>query len=254
MKTIAALLCALPPASPAPDPVHLAVDPKNLPITTGQCNARNLSVRLSNTSGQPVYADAHLSAPPALHLQRTLVSTWLSPGYTRAVPVRVSAATGTPAGTRLVRVSSGGQRVDVPVTVTAPATSAPLTSRAARVTASSFRAVTPICGAADGDPVSLWADSTNRRWPDWHQLDWDVGITASRVDVVTLPAAQGGLRDWDVQVWADGAWQTVAAVRGNTAARVNSTFTPRVTKAVRILTLAGNGLGDQSRIVEVAVS
>lgn len=254
MRTTAALLCALLPALPAPDPVHLTVEPASITLTTGQCNAQNISVRLANTSGRPVYADARLSAPGPLHLQRTLVSTWLPPDYTRAVPVRVSAATGTPAGTRPIRVTGGGRHLDVPVTVGAPPATAPLIRRAARVTASSFRAVSPVCGAADGDPATLWADATNRHWPDWHQLDWDTGITARRVDVVTLPAVQGGLRDFDVQVWVESTWQTVATVRGNTDTTVSSTFAPRTTKAVRILTLAGNGLGDQSRIVEVAVS
>lgn len=253
MKTTAALLCALLQASPAPEPVHLTVDPGTLAVTTGQCNARDLSVRLGNTTTEPVYADAWLSAPKALHLQRTLVSTWLPPGHRSGVPVRVSAATGTPAGQHLIRVTSGAQRVDVPVTVTAPPATAPLTRRAARVTASSFRAVAPVCGAADGDPVTFWADGTNRKWPDWHQLDWDTAVTARRVDVVTFPAGDGGLRDWDVQVWS-GQWQTVATVRGNTATTVTSTFAARSTKALRILALAGNGLGDQSRLVEVVVS
>ncbi|WP_433789849.1 discoidin domain-containing protein [Actinoplanes sp. CA-252034] len=251
MKALAALLCALLPALPAPDPVHLTVNPRSLPLTTGPCNARDLSVRLANTSTEPVYADAELAAPKALHLQRTLVSTWLPAGYTRAVPVRVSAATGTPPGAHQVRVSSGDQHVDVPVTVTAPPPEAGLTARAAEVTAASFRAANPICAAADGDPTTFWSDGTNRVWPDWFQLDWPTPVTVSRADVAT--PAEGGLRDWDVQVWA-GGWQTVATVRGNTATARAGTFAPRSVTALRILTRAGNGVNDLSRIAELTVS
>jgi hypothetical protein len=251
MNTVAALLCVLLPASPAPDPVDLTVNPRSLPVTTGPCNARNLSVRLANTSDQPVYADAALTASDALHLQRTLVSTWLPAGYTRAVPVRVGAATGTPPGDYMIRVSSGDQHTEVPVTVTAPAPTAGLTPRATEVTAASFRAANPICAAADGDPATFWSDGTNRYWPDWYQLDWRTPVTVSRVEVAT--PAEGGLRDWDVQVWA-GGWQTVASVRGNTATARSSAFPARPTTAVRILTLAANGVNDLSRIAELTVS
>ncbi|GIF44517.1 discoidin domain-containing protein [Actinoplanes xinjiangensis] len=251
MNTTAALLCALLPALPAPDPVHLTVNPHSLPLTTGPCNARNLSVRLANISGRPVYADAELTAPKALHLQRTLVSTWLPAGYTRAVPVRVGAATGTPPGAYVIRVDSGSRHVDVPVTVAAPPPAAGLTTHATGVTAASFRAANPICDAADGDPATFWSDGTNRYWPDWYQLDWHTPVTASRVDVTT--PAEGGLRDWDVQVWA-GDWQTVASVRGNSATTRTSEFPARPTTAVRILTLAANGVNDLSRIAELTVS
>ncbi|MEU8660951.1 discoidin domain-containing protein [Actinoplanes philippinensis] len=251
MRITAALICALLPALPAPDPVHLTVSPQSLPVTTGPCNARHLSVRLANTSTTPVYADAELTAPDALHLQRTLVSTWLPAGWTSAVPVRVSAATGTPPGDYRIRVSSGDQHTDVPVTVTAPPPTAGLTTRAAEVTAASFRATNPICAAADGDPATFWTDGTNRVWPDWFQLDWHTPVTVSRADVRT--PAEAGLRDWDVQVWT-GAWQTVASVRGNTATTRTSTFPPRSVTALRILTLAGNGVGDMSRLAELTVS
>jgi hypothetical protein len=251
MRTIAALLCAL---LTAPGPVHLAVDPQPLPLVTGQCNARSLSVRMANTSGQPVYADAELSAPGALHLQRGLVSTWLPPGHTSTTPVRVSAATGTPPGAYLVTVTSGDQRAEVPVTVTAPPPDAPLERRASRVTATSFRAMNPVCAGADGDLATYWADATNRSWPDRYQLDWGTEIVPGRIEVHTVPADRGGLRDWDVQVWAGDAWQTVGRVRGNTATSRTSTFTPRPTRAIRIVTLAGNGVNDQSRITEVTLS
>jgi hypothetical protein len=252
MKAVAALLCALLP--PPPAPVHLTVDPQTLPLTTGQCNARNLSVRLTNTTDQPVYADAELSAPGALHLQRALVSTWLPPGHTTSTPVRVSAATGTPPGAYRVTVTSGDQHVEVPVTVTAPPPGAALARRAARVTATSFRAMNPVCAGADGDLATYWGDATNRSWPDRYQLDWDTGIVPGRVEVHTVPAERGGLRDWDVQIWSGDAWQTVGRVRGNTATSRTSTFTPQPTRAVRIVTLAGNGVNDQSRITEVTLS
>ncbi|GIF16083.1 hypothetical protein [Actinoplanes teichomyceticus] len=229
----------------------LAADPATLAITSGPCNGRAVTVRMTNDGPAPVYADAVLAASPGLHLPRRLISTWLPPGYTRSVPVMVSAAVGTRAGVYHVRVSGGGRRIDVPVTVTAPAPDAALVRLAARVTASSARASGGVCAAIDGDPGTMWNDATGRRWPDRWQLAWDRPHRVGLVRVVTT--ARGGLRDWDVQVAVPAGWETVAAVRGNTAVEVTSTFAARRATAVRIVTLAGNGAGDQSRLAEVVI-
>ncbi|MEU4425892.1 discoidin domain-containing protein [Actinoplanes sp. NPDC024001] len=246
--------------------VRVSVEPGAVAITTGQCNGVELDVRLTNAGAEPVYADARLAAADVLHMPRRAISTWLPPGYTRTVPVAVSAPTGTAPGVYLVRVTGAGQRVEVPVTVSPPSPSPDLTRSVSRVNASSYRAGLLPCGALDGDADPArwwkgtgWADSTGKEWPDWLQLRWAAPQTVSRVTVTTVdsaefPVAQFGLRDWDVQVAGPGGWQTVAAVRGNTAVTVTSDFAPRVTTEVRILTHAANGTNDWSRITEVAVS
>ncbi|SDS61350.1 hypothetical protein [Actinoplanes derwentensis] len=248
-----ALLCALL-CTPVPaEAVRLTVDPSSLMVITGRCNARDLAVRMTNTSEIPVYADAILSASPALHLQRQRITTWLPPGQTRTVPVRVSAPSSSSDIAGEVIVTSGTQRVTVAVTVTGPSSGADLTSRATRVTASSFRAAGPVCAGADGDPATWWIDGTNRVWPDHYEVAWATPFHPCRVVVGTLPATQGGLRDWDVQIWSDETWLTVDTVRENTATTRTSTLPPIPTTAVRIRTLAANGADDQSRITDLLV-
>ena len=257
----AAPAAAAPPATG----VQLTVDPQTLPIATGQCNGGRLLVRLTNRGPAPVYADAVLTASEALHLPRRLISTWLPAGYTRTVAVPVVAATGTAAGAYAVSVTSGEQRVDVPVAVSPPLPSPNLARSAARVSASSSRAGFLVCGAVDGDADPAhwgygtgWADGTGRQWPDWYQLTWATPQRLSRVDIATVnsaefPTARYGLRDWDVQLATAGGWRTVAEVRGNTAATVSSTFPAQHTDALRIVTYGANSANDQSRIVELTV-
>ena len=268
LAIVAVAMCGSAPAVAAEPPaaaVLLTVDPQALPVTTGQCNGGQLLVRLTTRGPAPVYADAVVTASEALHLRRRLISTWLPAGYTRTVGVPVVAATGTPAGAYAVSVTSGEQRIDVPVAVSPPGPSANLARSAARVSASSSRAGFLVCGAVDGDADPAhwgygtgWADGTGRQWPDWYQLSWDTPQRLSRVDIATVnsaefPTARYGLRDWDVQLATAGGWRTVAEVRGNTAATVGSTFPAQQTDALRIVTYAANSANDQSRIVELTV-
>ncbi|GAA3933240.1 hypothetical protein [Actinoplanes auranticolor] len=263
----ATALCGPAPATAGPSRsgVRLSVDRATLPIT-GQCNGGELRVRLTNRGPAPVYADAVLTAPAALHLPRRLISTWLPAGYTRTVPVAVSAPAGTPTGTYTVSVTSGEHRVAVPVVVSPARPSADLARSAVRVSASSSRTGFPVCGAVDGDADPAhwghgtgWADGTGRQWPDWYELTWSGPRQPARVTLTTVgsaqfPTARYGLRDWDVQLATAAGWRTVAAVRGNTAVTVTSTFPRQRTGALRIVTHAANGLNDQSRIVELSVS
>jgi alpha-L-rhamnosidase len=84
---------------------------------------------------------------------------------------------------------------------------------------------------------------------------WPAPVTLSRIDVLTLdapgqPASVNGLRDYDVQVLVDGAWTSVASVRGNTAGTIESTFPPVRTSALRLLITDSNDHG-YSRVVEL---
>lgn len=123
-------------------------------------------------------------------------------------------------------------------------------------------AVYPPCTVVDGNRDSAdwrsgngWNDGTAREWPDTLEVRFGGVREIDRVDLYTLdsaayPAAQWGLRDWDVEAMVDGTWQTVAQVRGNTAGMVRSTFDPVPATALRIVALGSNS-GDYSRIVEL---
>jgi len=252
-------------AAPGPAEVDLTVGPAVLPITTGQCNGGQLLVQLTNAGPDPVYADVELTGSDVLWLPRRHISTWLPAGYSRTVPVTVTAPDGTAPGSYAVLVAGGTRRATVPVTVGERAPSPDLARSAKLVSASSSRVGFPVCGAVDGaadpahfGPGAAWADATGRKWPDWYQLTWDTPQLVSRVDLSTagsaaFPAERYGLRDWDVQVGTAAGWLTVAEVRGNTAAIVSSSFPAQHTDSLRVVTLAANGGNDQSRIVELSV-
>ncbi|WP_436519579.1 galactose-binding domain-containing protein [Actinoplanes sp. HUAS TT8] len=249
-------LPAAPDSVPLPATAGFAPRPATpgsapLSVTTGQCNGRDLVVRLSNPGRKAIYSDTTLAAPGELHLPRTLISSWLPPGYSTTVPVVVTAATGTRPGIYHVRVTSAGRTVDVPVRVSAPAANAGLMALASTVTASSARAGSTACAAIDGKADTMWNDTTGKRWPDWWRIDWPSAHQVSAVEVTT--SKNWGLRDWDVQVAGPGGWVTVASVRANALDRKMTTFAPRRTTALRIVTLAGNAVNDQSRLVEVVI-
>jgi hypothetical protein len=113
------------------------------------------------------------------------------------------------------------------------------------------------CNAIDGNrdpagwPGTGWNDNTVAQYPDWLEVRWAQPRTVGRAYLTTLPS--GGIRDYDVQAAAGEGWQTVAQVRGNTAAAVESTFEPVQTSAVRVLVNASNVIpvGNHARIVEL---
>jgi hypothetical protein len=264
--TIAGTASAAPVRHPEAT-VTATATPAALSIQTGQCQGSQFTVALTNQSSEPVYGDATITAPAQLHLQRSMVSSYLPVGYTRNATIAVSAATGTTPGTYPITVATDRGQVQIPVTVAATAAdpNGNLARTADTVTASSSHAGYPPCGAADGDRDSAhwasttgWNDGTSKVWPDWFEVSLAAPGTIGRVDLYTLnstkyPAARYGLRDWDVQLLIGSAWQTVAQVRANTAGLVSSTFTPAQASAVRIWMLAGNGANDCSRIVELEI-
>lgn len=269
VAVLAAAVAGTASAAPGhhePD-VAVAATPSALSIGTGTCLGGQLAVELTNKSAEPVYADATVSAPAALHVQRTMVSSYLPVGYTRTSLIPVTAPTGTPAGTYTITVATGGSQVQVPVTVaaTVPDPNGNLARTADTVLASTSHAGYPPCTAVDGDRDSAhwgtttgWNDGTSKVWPDWYQVTFVAPTAVGRVDLYTLdsakyPAARYGLRDWDVQVLVGSLWQTVARVRSNTAGLVSTTFPAVPAGAVRLWLTAGNGANDYSRIVELEI-
>jgi hypothetical protein len=106
-----------------------------------------------------------------------------------------------------------------------------------------------------GGGANGWNDDTPGQWPDTATATWSHPVDLSRVVVHTLdstiyPAAAWGVRDYDVEVHADGTWLTVAQVRGNVAGVVESQFAPVQTDRLRIVIHDTND-HTYSRLVEV---
>jgi hypothetical protein len=249
----------------APARLSLASDVSQVTVNPIPCANQGFQLQFGNTGGPDVYADAFLEAPAPLQLSRYLVSSYLPAGYTLKVKIDVTAPRDTVPGRYVITVRAGEQRLSVPIeVVAAPVETTGNLARYVPVSASSENLPTyPACGAVDGDRDSNhwasttgWNDSNKGSFPDWLQVTFDQPETVGRVDLYTLdsikyPASRYGLRDWDVQVRKDGAWQTVAQVRGNVAGLVSSTFTPVTATAIRIVTLVSNETAGYSRVVEL---
>jgi hypothetical protein len=247
----------------------LSTSPASLDILAAPCGARTVDIGVRNDDSTAVYADVLLTPDEPLTTSPEVISSYLPAGYELQVPVRVSAPAGSAATTGEIVVQAGrsgrGDTLTVPVTVTPPP-SGPGANLAlgASVTASSSHGNFPPCRAIDGNANSEdwqtltgWNDGTSRVFPDWLALELAQPQQLSKVVVHTLdssryPAPRYGLADWDVQVLANGTWQTVASVRDNTVGVVTSTFPPVTTASVRILALASND-ANYSRIVELGV-
>jgi hypothetical protein len=98
----------------------------------------------------------------------------------------------------------------------------------------------PVFGAAQalsgltrpGDGTNLWLSDPARSLPQWFELSWDAPADVSAVEL-TFPSqlvlethwenpfyvAPHIARNYQLQAWKDGAWQTIHTERDNTAAR-----------------------------------
>ena len=249
--------------------VQISVEPQQLSVVGLPCFPGNLTLTMTNTGSQDRYADLTLAPSGPLQLSRELFSSWLpavDPDQPVSAPVEVRVPRDTEPGSYKIDLEVDKTRLTVPVQVNPlpskdPGSNVALGEQAA---ASSTHGNFFLCGAVDGDKDSEhwdtltgWNDGTRAVFPDNYDVALAQPTTINRVELYTLdsakyPAATNGLRDWDVQVSANGTWQTVAQVRGNTAGHVTSTFAPVQATAVRILCLDGND-HTYSRIVELEV-
>ncbi|MFI7148666.1 discoidin domain-containing protein [Nonomuraea sp. NPDC050022] len=232
------------------------------------CPAK-IEIGMRSDAKKAAYSDIRVEIDQPLSASRSILSSYLPPGYELGAKLLVAVPPATPEGQYGLRLSTGDRTLAVPVEVVTPDKLDNGGNLALRrqVTASSqhVNANYPPCSIADGDNGSNgwaggngWNDATARAWPDTVAIALGGARQVSRVDLYTLsteryPASTFGLRDWDVQVQVGGQWQTVAQVRGNTAGNARSDFAPVTADAVRIVALASNGANDYTRIVEVEV-
>ncbi|SEH00160.1 F5/8 type C domain-containing protein [Nonomuraea solani] len=230
------------------------------------CPAR-IDIGLRSDAKKATYATMQVEIDPPLTASRSMLTSYLPPGYELGAKLLVAVPPDIKQGTYGLRLRTPAQTLKVPVEVVPVDGLDNGGNLALRrpVTASSqhTNANYPPCSVADGDRSSNgwaggngWNDATARAWPDTIAIGLGGARQVSRVDLYTLdteryPASRHGLRDWDVQAQVGGQWQTVAQVRGNTAGTVRSDFAPVTADAVRIVALASNGANDYTRIIEV---
>ncbi|WP_188195208.1 discoidin domain-containing protein [Nonomuraea sp. SYSU D8015] len=228
-----------------------------------------IKIGMRSDARKPAYATMNVEVDPPLTASRTMLTSYLPPGYELGAKLLVAVPPETKEGTYGLRLRTTDKTLSVPVDVMPVDRLDNGGNLALRrpVTASSqhTNANYPPCSVVDGDRSSNgwaggngWNDATARAWPDTIAVALGGAKQISRVDLYTLdteryPASRYGVRDWDVQAQVNGQWQTVAQVRGNTAGNARSDFAPVTADAVRIVALASNGANDYTRIIEVEV-
>lgn len=228
-----------------------------VPVVSGRSSEAVFSVH--NLADEPVTLSATATASEGFAVEQP--GTVEVPAHrTVEVPVRVTRESDTATGGE-VTLTIGGETV----TATLEATDNLL--RLADPAASSTHSKWSVAGLTDGrtegqDDYDVWNsgadgwnDATGGAFPDWVSGTWDEPVEVERVVMrtvgsTTAPAERFGLRDYDVQAMVDGEWQTVATVRGNTAATVTSTF-PAVRASGLRLWITDSNDHNYSRIVEL---
>jgi hypothetical protein len=104
---------------------------------------------------------------------------------------------------------------------------------------------------------TTWMAAPGSTLPQWLEVDFAGRKTISSVAVYTIAfgawsPADSGIRDWQVQVWKDGDWQTMDTVQGNLKVSKTSRFKqPVTTDKIRILVTGTNDAEGNVGIMEV---
>ncbi|MFG3702628.1 discoidin domain-containing protein [Micromonospora sp. NPDC047620] len=243
--------------------VAISASPQRLDLLPRPCIPTLLTVGFHNRSGQSAYATAFIRTMSPVRVSDEVVTTYVPPDYAATAPVEVRVPGDTPPGEYPIHLDAGRKRVTVPVVVSAePDDPNRNLALGQETTASSTGGVLDPCGAVDGNrtytllgynrPATAWADATPSGFPDQVQTTLAKPAQIGRVDLYTHADRRFALRDWDVQALTEAGWQTVAQVRGHTAGRYSSSFTPVTASAVRINMLATNGYA-YSTLVELEI-
>jgi alpha-L-rhamnosidase len=245
---------------PAPvhgNPVQLAVQPPNgsVPVIADRPSTATFDVY--NLTDQDVTARPAVSVGSGF--SATAPDSVTLPAHD-TVPVRVEVRrTATTATDSTLRLDLSGNSASVPVEGTDDL------ARVATMSASSTHSGWDPARTNDGQTAAQtdyslwnsgegWNDGTSKAWPDTLTATWSQPETVGHVRVLTLdtsnqPAANYGLRDYDVQALVDGTWTTVGSVRGNTAATIDTSFAPVDASALRLVITDSND-HTYSRVVE----
>ncbi|WP_407697970.1 beta-N-acetylglucosaminidase domain-containing protein [Streptomyces apocyni] len=162
------------------------------------------------TSPRRAGTDGRLTAkPPKGITVRTPRETVLPRGAEVAVPVEVTVAKGTPAGSYEVPLTFGDQTQTLTVRAF-PRAGGPDLARGGRASASADETKDfPASAANDGDPESRWSSPAED--DSWWQVELDEPVHLGRVDLRWQHAYAKAYR---VQVSADGkSWRTAATVK-----------------------------------------
>ncbi len=98
------------------------------------------------------------------------------------------------------------------------------------------------------DQQVVWSDKTPNAFPDWLELVFKKPVTVGKVMIYPV---ENTLQDYQIQVWKNAAWVTVADVRDESGAVRTHAFEPVMTDKIRLLVTATRG--PHVRIAEIEV-
>lgn len=110
-----------------------------------------------------------------------------------------------------------------------------------------------------GNPGGGWKDATADTFPDWVEIAFGQSSTIDQLKIYTInsdtmSAASYGIKDFEVQYWNNGAWESLETITGSSVDRVTLDFTAVATDKVRINITDVNGVSPkESRLVELEV-
>ena len=254
---------------PAQGSIVLDADPGAVTIAPLPCDRRGeVALSMTNTGTESEFVDALLTASPGLELSRALWSTYLPPADPEqavSAPVTVTAAEGTVPDEYELQMTAAEQTLSIPVTIEESPGDGPDANLALyrQAFASTTHPNTTLCGGVDGNRDSAqWAasgihDRTPEEFPDVFGVELSDAYEIARVEVYTLdsatyPAAEMGIRDFDVEVRTPEGWHTAGSVRGNDEGHISITFPPVLADQVRVVVHDSND-HKYSRIIELEV-
>jgi len=94
----------------------------------------------------------------------------------------------------------------------------------------------------------IWTDATDNVAPDWLELEFK---QPQRFGRVVLYPYENTLRDYELQAWINGAWQTLAKNEAAEAKRLEHAFAPVVSNRLRLVVTATNGSNVKLDEIEV---
>lgn len=97
-------------------------------------------------------------------------------------------------------------------------------------------------------PLVIWSDNTPNQAPDWIELDFGKPVTMGRV--VVYPG-DDSLKDYEVQTWQDGRFETAGTVRDAQGKMQEIKFKPLANQRLRIYITATRGAYAQIDEIEV---
>ena len=96
--------------------------------------------------------------------------------------------------------------------------------------------------------ICIWQDNTPGVLPDWAALTFHEAVTVGRVEIYP---ADDSLKDYEIQVWQNGTFITVASVKDASGDKQTVAFDAVMTTAVRLLVTENRGR--YSKVYEIKV-